>query len=167
MLFGKSLFQSVVDRLDDEAEEQPVAEEQTFRAHELLHRAEDREQDRVAREHEQHEPQGPALAHDEHEIESREIHRVEEPQRRQRAVRPRARRPGGHGRILREKRLHAVGDLVKARVEHAGQHEHVEETQRPQPPQRPVLARLPRGPVLQRRERDQHAEAAPERNERT
>lgn len=31
MLFGKSLFQSVVDRLDDEAEEQPVAEEQTFR----------------------------------------------------------------------------------------------------------------------------------------
>lgn len=31
MLFGKSLFQSVVDRLDDEAEEQPVNEEQTFR----------------------------------------------------------------------------------------------------------------------------------------
>jgi hypothetical protein len=31
MLFGKSLFQSVVDRLDDEAEEQPVTEEQAFR----------------------------------------------------------------------------------------------------------------------------------------
>jgi hypothetical protein len=31
MLFGKSLFQSVVDRLDEEAEEQVPAEEQTFR----------------------------------------------------------------------------------------------------------------------------------------
>lgn len=31
MLFGKSLFQSVVDRLDAEAEEQPPAEETAFR----------------------------------------------------------------------------------------------------------------------------------------
>lgn len=31
MLFGKSLFQSVVDRLDAEAEEQAPAEEQSFR----------------------------------------------------------------------------------------------------------------------------------------
>lgn len=31
MLFGKSLFQSVVDRLDAEAEEQPPADEPTFR----------------------------------------------------------------------------------------------------------------------------------------